>query len=64
MYGTNFNKVLKVLGISYVSYKILQEQEEEQKMMEEENEAKQIEMMAFLEKQTGEKKLKKNGIRF
>ena len=64
-----FNKVLKALGISYVSYKMLQEQEEEQKRMEEENErkrkedeeneAKQREMMEFLEKQTGEKNIEK-----
>ena len=64
-----FNKVLKALGISYVSYKMLQEQEEEQKRIEEENERKrkeemeneekQREMMAFLEKQTGEKNIEK-----
>ena len=64
-----FNKVLKALGISYVSYKMLQEQEEEQKRIEEENErkrkeeeeneAKQREMMAFLEKQTGEQNIEK-----
>jgi hypothetical protein len=64
-----FNKVLKALGISYVSYKMLQEQEAEQKRIEEENEkkrkeeeeneAKQREMMEFLEKQTGEKNIEK-----
>ena len=68
-----FIKILKALGISYVSYKMLKEEEEEQKRMEEENErkrleeieneAKQKEMMAFLEKQTGEtmeKKIEEN----
>ena len=64
-----FNKVLKALGITYVSYKMLQELEEEQKRMEEENErkrkeeeeneAKQREMMAFLEKQTREQNIEK-----
>ena len=59
-----FNKVLKALGITYISYKMLKEEEEEQKRLEEEkekkrqeeleNELKQKEMMAFLEKQTGE----------
>jgi hypothetical protein len=68
-----FIKILKALGISYVSYKMLKEEEEEQKRLEEENErkrleeieneAKQKEMMAFLEKQTGEtmeKKIEEN----
>ena len=64
-----FNKVLKALGITYISYKMLKEEEEEQKRIEEEkerkrleeieNEAKQKEMMAFLEKQTGETMEKK-----
>ena len=64
-----FNKVLKALGISYVSYKMLQEQEEEQKRIEEENErkkkeeeeneAKQREMMEILEKETREKNIEK-----
>jgi hypothetical protein len=66
-------KILKALGISYVSYKMLKEEEEEQKRMEEENEKKRLEeienekkqkeMMAFLEKQTGEtmeQKIKEN----
>ena len=68
-----FIKILKALGISYVSYNMLKEEEEEQKRLEEENEkkrleeleneAKQKEMMAFLEKQTGEtmeKKIEEN----
>ncbi len=64
-----FVKILKALGITYVSYKMLKEEEEEQKRLEEENErkrqeeieneAKQKEMMAFLEKQTGETMEKK-----
>ena len=66
-------KILKALGISYVSYKMLKEEEEKQKRMEEENEKKRLEeienekkqkeMMAFLEKQTGEtmeQKIKEN----
>ena len=62
-----FNKVLKALGITYVSYKMLKEEEEEQKRIqeenekkrkeEEENEKKQREMMAYLEKQTGERNI-------
>ena len=68
-----FNKVLKALGITYISYKMLKEEEEEQKRLEEEKERKrkeeleaelkQKEMMAFLEKQTGEtmeKKIEEN----
>ena len=68
-----FNKILKALGITYISYKMLKEEEEEQKRIAEENErkrleeieneAKQKEMMAFLEKQTGEtmeKKIEEN----
>ena len=64
-----FNKVLKALGITYISYKMLKEEEEEQKRIAEENEkkrleeiendAKQKEMMAYLEKQTGETMQKK-----
>ena len=66
-------KILKALGISYVSYKMLKEEEEEQKRKEEENEKKRLEeienekkqkeMMDYLEKQTGEtmeKKIKEN----
>ena len=66
-------KILKALGISYVSYKMLKEEEEEQKRMEEENEKKRLEeienekkqkeMMDYLEKQTGEtmeQKIKEN----
>ena len=66
-------KILKALGISYVSYKMLKEEEEEQKRKEEENERKRLEeienekkqkeMMDYLEKQTGEtmeKKIKEN----
>ena len=68
-----FNKILKALGITYISYKMLKEEEEEQKRLEEENEKKRLEeianeekekeMMAFLEKQTGEtmeKKIEEN----
>ncbi len=68
-----FNKVLKALGITYISYKMLKEEEEEQKRLEEEKERKrkeeleaelkQKEMMALLEKQTGEtmeKKIEEN----
>ena len=68
-----FIRILKALGITYISYKMLKEEEEEKKRMEEENErkrlqeieneAKQKEMMAFLEKQTGEtmeKKIEEN----
>ena len=64
-----FNKVLKALGITYISYKMLKEEEEEQKRLEEENERKRLEeianeekqkeMMAYLEKQTGETMQKK-----
>ena len=68
-----FIRILKALGITYISYKMLKEEEEEKKRMEEENErkrlqeieneAKEKEMMAFLEKQTGEtmeKKIEEN----
>ena len=64
-----FNKVLKALGISYVSYKMLREEEEELKKKqeeeekkrkeEEENESKQKEMIEFLEKHTHEKYIEK-----
>jgi hypothetical protein len=64
-----FNKILKALNITYISYKMLKEEEEEKKRIEAENErkrleeiendAKQKEMMAFLEKQTGETMEKK-----
>ena len=64
-----FNKVLRALGITYVSYKMLKEEEEEQKRIqeenerkrkeEEENEKKQREMMAYLEKQTREENIEK-----
>ena len=64
-----FNKILKALNITYISYKMLKEEEEEKKRIEAENErkrleeiendAKQKEMMAFLEKQTGETMQKK-----
>ena len=68
-----FIRILKALGITYISYKMMKEEEEEQKRLEEENErkrqeeleteAKQKEMMAYLEKQTGEtmeKKIEEN----
>ena len=38
-----FNKVLKALGITYISYKMLKEEEEEQKRLEEEKERKRKE---------------------
>ena len=45
-----FNKILKALGITYISYKMLKEEEEEQKRLEEENEKKRLEEIANEEK--------------